>query len=76
MKKATCKDLRGACDFVVTGETAEEMGENCKKHAMEMMQKGDEAHIAAGKAMMEMSQEERHAWYEEFKAGFGDLEDA
>lgn len=76
MKKATCKDLLGACDFVVMGETPEEMAENCKSHAMEMMQKGDSAHIEAGKAMMAMSKEEQMQWYQGFVAGFGELEDA
>ena len=26
MKKATCRDLRGACDELITGKTADEMG--------------------------------------------------
>ena len=37
MKKTTCKDLRGACDAIILGETPEEMGENSKKHVMEMI---------------------------------------
>ena len=43
MKKATCKNLGGACDEVITGETSSEMGENSKNHVMQRVQAGDEA---------------------------------
>lgn len=76
MKKTTCKDLRGACDTEIQGETPEEMGENSKKHVMEMIQSGDEAHIAAVEAMRQLSQEEQEKWYEEFKKRFDSLPDA
>jgi hypothetical protein len=76
MKKATCKDLRGACDTEITGDTPEEMGENSKKHVMEMVQAGDEAHQAAIESMMQLSKEDQMKWYEGFKSGFDALEDA
>ena len=75
MKKTTCKDLRGACDAEITGETPEEMGENSKKHVMEMMSAGDEAHKVAVQEMMQLSKEDQQKWYEEFKSGFDALQD-
>ena len=53
MKKATCRDMRGACDAEFQGETPEEMGEKCKEHVMEMMQSGDEDHKAAVESMVD-----------------------
>lgn len=38
MKQATCNDLKGACDELITGATAEEMGANSRAHVMEMVQ--------------------------------------
>ncbi len=76
MKKTTCKDLRGACDAEIQGETPEEVTENCKQHVMEMMQSGDEAHKAAGENYMQLSKEEQEKWYEDFKKGFDSLQDA
>jgi len=76
MKKATCKDLRGACDKMITGKTPEEMGENCKKHVMQMIQETDEAHLSAIQDMQQLSKEDQNAWYEEFAAGFNGLQDA
>lgn len=49
----TCKQLYGPCDTLIHGETAEEMMENSKKHAMEMAAKGDIDHI---RVMAEMKQ--------------------
>ena len=62
MKKTTCKDLRGACDAEIQGETPEEMAENCKQHVMEMMQSEDESHKAAVESMMQLSKEEQGKW--------------
>lgn len=76
MKKATCRELRGACDEVITGETPEEMGQNCKVHVMTMLQRGDEAHKAAVGDMQKLSKEEQEEWYEEFKKNFDALPDA
>jgi hypothetical protein len=55
MKKATCKDLRGPCDFEVVGDTAEEMGDAGKKHVMEMVAAGDEDHKVAMDSMMNLN---------------------
>ena len=76
MKKTTCRDLRGACDAEIQGETPEEMAEKCKQHVMEMMQSGDEDHKAAVEKMMQLSKEEQEKWYEDFKKGFDSLQDA
>ena len=76
MKKATCKDMRGACDMEFTGETPEEMGEKCKAHVMELVQAGDADHKAAIDAMMQLTKEDQMKWYEEFRAGFDSLQDA
>ena len=70
----TCKQLYGPCDALIHGETAEEMMENSKKHAMEMVAKGDEVHINAMKAMSEshknMGEEEVKQWMEKFRSDF------
>ena len=76
MKKTTCRDLRGACDAEIQGETPEEMAEQSKQHVMEMMQSGDEDHKAAVESMMQLSKEEQEKWYEDFKKGFDSLQDA
>ena len=76
MKKATCRDMRGACDAEFQGETPEEMGEKCKAHVMEMMQSGDEDHKAAVENMMLLSKEEQEKWYDEFRSRFDSLQDA
>ncbi len=76
MKKTTCRDLRGACDVQIEGETAEEMGENCKQHVMEMMQSEDEDHKEAVESMMQLSKEEQEKWFEDFKNRFESLQDA
>ena len=73
MKKATCKQLAGACDEVITGNSPEEMAENSKNHAMENMNDGP--HQAAVQAMMKMSKEEQQEWYEDFVDSFDSLED-
>ena len=76
MKKATCKDMRGACDAEFQGETAEGMGAKCRQHVMEMMQSGDEDHKAAVESMMQQSNEEQEKWYDEFRSKFDSLQDA
>lgn len=76
MKKTCCRDLRGACDVEILGETPEEMGENCKRHVMEMMQRGDKDHLAAVESMRLLSKEEQEKWHAEFKKSFNSLPEA
>ena len=47
MKQTTCRNLRGACDAVITGDTAAAMGAASKQHVMQMLQAGDAAPIAS-----------------------------
>jgi hypothetical protein len=76
MKIATCNNLGGACDEVITGDTAEEMGENSKNHVMLKVQIGDEAHKKAMEKMMALSPEAQQKWYMDFKSSFDSLEEA
>ena len=70
----TCKQLYGPCDALIHGETAEEMMEESKKHAMEMVAKGDQVHIDAMAAMEKMHQGMDEAavkqWMEKFQSDF------
>ena len=54
MKTMTCKQLGGACDKQFHANSFEEMAELSKKHGMEMIQKGDEKHIAAMNQMRQV----------------------
>ncbi len=54
MKTMTCKDLAGACDAEFHAETFDEMAEMSKKHGMEMLEQGDQAHIEAMEKMKEL----------------------
>ncbi len=67
MKKLTCRDLGGPCDKEITGNSFDEMGNNCKTHVMEQINNGDESHkIAAGK-MKDATPEQQKAWMAEFE---------
>ncbi len=76
MKKTTCKNLGGACDEIIVGETAGEMGENSKQHVMKLVQAGDERHKKAMEEMMALGQEDQQKWYKEFEDSFDSFEDA
>lgn len=76
MKKATCKELKGACEMEFVAETPEKMAEMSRNHGMEMMKKGDEAHLAAMEDMKKMSEEDQKAWYQKFVESFDSLPDA
>ena len=75
MKKTTCNNLGGACDEVLTGKTASEMGENSKNHVMQKVQAGDEAHKKAMEEMMALSSADQQKWYKDFEDSFSSLED-
>jgi hypothetical protein len=47
MKTMTCRQMGGACDLQFHGSTFDQMAEQSQKHGMEMMLKGDPAHLAA-----------------------------
>ena len=76
MKKTTCNNLAGACDEVIVGETAAEMGKNSKNHVMQKVQAGDDAHKKAMEEMMAWSSEDQQQWYKDFEDSFDSLEDA
>lgn len=76
MKQTTCNNLGGACDEVIMGETAGEMGENSKQHFIKLVQAGDEAHKNAMEEMMALSQEDQQKWYKDFEDNFDSLQDA
>lgn len=75
MKKMTCKQLGGACDFEFTGETFEDIANQSKKHGMEMFQKGDAAHIEAMNEMQKMMKTPANfsIWFEDKKEEFNKL---
>jgi len=56
MKTMTCKQLGGACNQEFKANTFDEMAAMSKKHAMEMFQKGDEAHLDAMNEMQKLMQ--------------------
>ncbi len=70
MKKFTCKQLKGACDFIITGDTPKEVAEKSKQHAMEMLATGDTDHKKAMEEMMELTPEEQKDWWNNFVAMF------
>lgn len=73
MKKATCKQLAGACDQIIIGNTPEEMAEHSRKHGMSMAK--DPAHKAAMQATMQLSNDQQQSWYQKFVDSFKSLED-
>lgn len=67
----TCKQLGGACDLMFNAKTFEEISDLSKNHAKEMFAKGDQEHIAAMNAMMEMMKKgEVDAWMTARRAEF------
>jgi len=73
----TCKQLGGACDFVIEAETFEELAEKSRQHGMEMFEKSDPAHLEAMDKMKHLMQspEKMMAWMEERKKEFDALPD-
>ena len=76
MKKMTCRELRGACDLEITGNSPEEMGANSKAHIVEMIQSQDKDHIEAIESMRALSPEDQQKWYEDFAKSFDSQQDA
>lgn len=75
MKRLTCKDLGGPCDFEVTGDSFEEIGQKSYAHVMEQIEAGDEAHKAAAGKMRNASPEEQKAMMAGYKKKFEDAAD-
>lgn len=77
MKTMTCNQLGGACEQPFHADTFEQMAELSKAHAMEMFQKGDEAHLGAMKSMQELMQTPgaMNEWFEHKREEFNALPD-
>ena len=78
MKTMTCKDLAGACDAEFHAETFDEMAEMSKKHGMEMLEQGDQAHIAAMEKMKELMSDPAamKEWFETAQKTFDSLSES
>jgi predicted small metal-binding protein len=59
MKKMTCTQMGGSCDFEMSAETTDEMIAEGTKHVQE-------AHPDMVEAMSKMSQEENDKWKTDF----------
>jgi predicted small metal-binding protein len=77
MKTMTCKQLGGACGQTFSANTFDEIAMMVSKHAREMVQQGDAAHIAAMNEMRNAmaSQEAMNAWMDEKRKTFNSLPD-
>jgi hypothetical protein len=77
MKSMTCKQLGGACEKEFHANNFEEIAAQSKQHAMEMFQKGDEAHLQAMNEMQKLMQSpnEMKAWMDNKRKEFNSLPD-
>ena len=77
MKTMTCKQLGGACDFEFTANSFEDMAEQSKNHAMEMMKQNDQAHLDAMEDMKSLMQTPgaMQDWFAARRAEFDALPD-
>jgi hypothetical protein len=77
MKTMTCKQLGGACDLALRGETADEVIKAQDQHLKEVVAGGDDAHEAA---LNDMKGRWKHpikgmGWYRKTKRDFAELPD-
>lgn len=77
MKTMTCKQLGGACNQTFSANTFDEIALMVSKHAREMVQHGDAAHIEAMNDMRSKmtSPEATSAWMDEKRQAFNALQD-
>jgi predicted small metal-binding protein len=75
MKTMTCKQLGGACDQRFSANSFDEIAMMVSKHAREMVQQGDAAHIEAMNDMRSKmtSPETAKAWMDEKRKAFDAL---
>lgn len=68
----TCKQLGGACNQAFSANTFDEIAMLVSKHAREMVQRGDAAHIEAMNDMRNSmtSPEAINAWMDEKRKAF------
>lgn len=76
MKTLMCKDLGGPCDTAISGESFNELAENCKNHVMEEIGKGDAEHIAAVQHMKNASPEDQQKMIAGYKARYEEAPEA
>jgi predicted small metal-binding protein len=75
MKTMTCKQLGGACDLALSGDTADEVIHAQDRHLKETVAAGDSRHEKAAK---EMAGRWKHpiagmGWYRQVKKDFAAL---
>lgn len=75
MKTMTCKQLGGSCDLEFHADTFEEIEEQSKKHGMEMLKSGDQAHRDAMREMQELMETptDMKEWFESKRKEFDAL---
>lgn len=75
MKTMTCKELGGACGQTFSAATFDEIAMMVSKHARELVQQGDMAHIVAMNEMRSQmtSPDAANAWMEEKRKAFNAL---
>lgn len=71
----TCRQLGGACDQLFRGDNFEEIAQQSKRHAIEMIQAKDPAHLEAINKMNNIMQDQvaMHAWVLQKKKEFESL---
>jgi hypothetical protein len=75
MKTMTCKQLGGACDQTFSANSFDEIAMLVSKHAREMVQNGDLAHVEAMNEMRSnmTSPEAMKAWMDDKRKAFDAL---
>lgn len=73
----TCKELGGACNQTFTADTFDEIAILVSKHAREMVQQGDAAHIDAMNEMRKnmASPDAMNTWMDVKRKAFNALTD-
>ena len=75
MKTMTCEQTGGACHVAFSGNTLEEIAQQSKQHAMEMVQQGDQAHAAKMEEMKAImtKPDAMQEWHSKIQAAFDNL---
>lgn len=75
MKTMTCNQLGGACDKKFQANTFGEIAALSKKHGMDLLQKGDKAHIDAMNQMQDLmkSPGDMDKWFDKKRDEFNSL---
>ncbi len=78
MKTMTCRQLGGACDLQLSGETADDVIKAQDQHLKDMVDAGDVAHESAAAAMKGRWKHPISGmkWYKNTKREFAELPEA